>query len=1293
MHKNKTIQKLMTVMLSIIMAVGMIPVSVSAETDEVPDSLSKEITAFAELAADIAAQSVPLSTSKADLNLPETLRATVRPIASEDGDVTDYSETSSEADDSTNATSSTAIDIVESDVQTLDIQVTWEAVPSYSPETSGTYVFHPVCPQDYIIKEDLSLPIITVTVGVQSVMPTETGPTSQITFMDRFDKEETVTATKLTNSTTELPDGWYYATGNLCINSTLTVTGNAQIILTDGCNLTVTSSHTPSHNGAGINVWAGDYFTPKRSLTIYAQSEGTGTLNAYGDVNGAGIGGGTCQSAGNITIVGGTVNAYGKDEGAGIGGGQFGTGATVTIYGGTINAVGGKQTAAGIGGGTRGSGNKVYIHGGTINATGGNNGAGIGGGDFYNGGDVYIYGGTVNAAGGTYGAGIGGGYGGNGGNVIIDGGTVRAVGGSYGGKDIGGGWGLSPTLDGSIKNSHCENVYLNVLTLPDKANTPITDGSINNVTCVKSFNSLDPFHNYNNKAYGIKDVKTNSNSKLYFYLLASDDKELVSLTADNNTHHAIYSRGTTTVNETLYTSPHTWDDVQTFLDYMDEVTLDFSNFTTPENGMLYTFDVGSNKTVTLKGNGTQIKNIAFIFNESNNITIENINIMSADLNTGSNSSKKCYTPLYFTGKNNTLIIKGTNTITSQYGSAIGVPFYASLMITADSDNTNSILNAYSSDTSIAAIGNGYNQIHGRINIVNVTINTNNSLPGSYHHNSESSSNSNGSSSSVDIKTESVVSTLQTHPDQPITATAYVTATAGVNGIASVSVPEKTVTDAIAKAQVDAKIQEGTSNGVSVNLNFIMPKDSASLTATLFRNSLNDLVKAGVSTLEINSSSINVSFDLKALQEIQKQSNGNMTITINPVKSLSSGAATMIGTRPVYDITVRSIKDGKTVTISSFNDGGAIISIPYTPGKYESGTYLYGVYVDTKGNPSLVAGSAYDADTGTIIIPTGHLSVYGVGYTNPAAKFTDISSHWGKDDIDYVVGRGLFSGVSDNTFAPNNTMTRGMLLTVLGRLSNVDTKLHTSNSFIDVKADNTYRPYIEWAYQENIIQGIGNGKFEPNRTVTREEIAMIFANYAKATGYSLPIAREEKTYADVCDISDLYINSVKIMQQAGIMMGNTENRFNPKSSATRTEVSSMLHRYINLTIDPHTAQGWTLNDAGQYLYYKDGHILTGTQTIDSVKYFFETTGILKTCWVKDGDNWRYYSGNKMLIGWKDFESNDNKKTYYFTKDGIMVSEKWIQIDSKWYYFYHDGSLAVNAKIDGYKIDGNGVRKSQ
>ncbi|KAF5065726.1 S-layer homology domain protein [anaerobic digester metagenome] len=530
-------------------------------------------------------------------------------------------------------------------------------------------------------------------------------------------------------------------------------------------------------------------------------------------------------------------------------------------------------------------------------------------------------------------------------------------------------------------------------------------------------------------------------------------------------------------------------------------------------------------------------------------------------------------------------------------------------------------------------------------------------------------------------------TPEKKPNQPVTAATPVTATAGTNGAASASISDKVVSDAIAKAQADAKAQGKTANGISVELNITMPKGTASLTATLTRSSLDSLVSAGVSSLEINGSLVKVSFDKKALAEIQKQRSGNISIAIAPKTNLSDAAKKIIGTRPIYDITV-GYGSGKSV--STFGGGIATVYIPYILGKNEAVGGLYAVYVDEKGNATPIAGSAYDANSGCVIFTTPHFSQYGIGYTAPTAKFMDISTHWGKESIDYVVGRGIVSGITETTFAPDSPMTRGMLVTAFGKLEGVDTKTYTMSSFTDVKADSAYRPYIEWAYSKGIIQGIGNSQFAPDRAITREEIAVIFANYAKATSYTLPITREASVYADASSIGSAYRDAVKAMQQAGIMMGGSDNQFNPKGNATRAEVSSMLNRYIKLTINPATAQGWAQNDAGQYLYYKDGKALTGTQTIDGVKYFFNTDGTLKTGWVKDGDNWRFYSGKTMLVGFWDLGANGNNKTYYFTKDGLMISGKWLEIDGKWYYFNTDGSLAKSTKIDDYEVDANGVR---
>jgi hypothetical protein len=248
------------------------------------------------------------------------------------------------------------------------------------------------------------------------------------------------------------------------------------------------------------------------------------------------------------------------------------------------------------------------------------------------------------------------------------------------------------------------------------------------------------------------------------------------------------------------------------------------------------------------------------------------------------------------------------------------------------------------------------------------------------------------------------------------------------------------------------------------------------------------------------------------------------------------------------VTISYTENNGTKNIASLNHGSAQIAIPYKPGAGEDPASLFGVYIDESGNVQRIPGSYYDPVTGCIIIPTGHFSVYGVGYQSIAERFTDIKGHWAKESIEFVAGRGLFTGTSDTTFSPNASMSRGMLITVLGRLSGADTSGYTASSFTDVAAGKYYLPYIEWAYKKGIIGGVGDNRFAPDCDITREQMAVILQNYAKAEGIALPVKNAAEAFADDSSISGYAKAATASMQQATIMNGDQNNWFNPRAGA-------------------------------------------------------------------------------------------------------------------------------------------------
>lgn len=463
------------------------------------------------------------------------------------------------------------------------------------------------------------------------------------------------------------------------------------------------------------------------------------------------------------------------------------------------------------------------------------------------------------------------------------------------------------------------------------------------------------------------------------------------------------------------------------------------------------------------------------------------------------------------------------------------------------------------------------------------------------------------------------------------------------------IEDGTIKNAIEQAQSYAREHKKTTDGIAVVIDATTVKLD-SLEITLGRAALENLVSVGTENLEIKGAAASLSLDLEALKEILKNSQGDVTITIAPAKNLSHDVLSHLGGRPALNVTASYVRSGKKVEISDLGVGTATVSIAYTPVENQIINHLFGIYADEEGNVTTVPGSHYQPGSRCLVLTTNHLSVYGVGYNEPSAKFTDVSRHWSKQYVDYVVGRGLLSGTSASTFAPDAPMTRGMLVTVLGRMSNVDEEIYTKHSFTDVNKDMYYHPYVEWAYQNNIVRGTGNEQFTPDRPVTRQELAVVFENYSKATGYNLPIIHEKADYKDQYTIDDLCKKASVAMQQAGIMMGDGENKFNPQSSSTRGEIAAMLQRYIKLNINPATAQGWSVDDMGQYRYYKSGKAFVGWQEIEGVKYFFNADGVLTTGWIKDRESWRYYFNNEMVKGWREIEG----KKYYFNDDGTLQS---------------------------------------
>ena len=151
-----------------------------------------------------------------------------------------------------------------------------------------------------------------------------------------------------------------------------------------------------------------------------------------------------------------------------------------------------------------------------------------------------------------------------------------------------------------------------------------------------------------------------------------------------------------------------------------------------------------------------------------------------------------------------------------------------------------------------------------------------------------------------------------------------------------------------------------------------------------------------------------------------------------------------------------------------------------------------------------------------------------------------------------------NGVSANSFGPNATTNRAMIVTILYRLE--DTPAASSSGFTDVVSGSYYADAVNWAAANGIVNGVSATSFAPNTAVTREQMAAILYRYAQFKGYSVTASNSLNGYADASQLSSYAIAAMQWANAEGLITGSTSTTLNPAGNATRAEVATILMRF-------------------------------------------------------------------------------------------------------------------------------------
>ena len=345
---------------------------------------------------------------------------------------------------------------------------------------------------------------------------------------------------------------------------------------------------------------------------------------------------------------------------------------------------------------------------------------------------------------------------------------------------------------------------------------------------------------------------------------------------------------------------------------------------------------------------------------------------------------------------------------------------------------------------------------------------------------------------------------------------------------------------------------GAQSGVAVTVD---ATDPAVGTVVLAGRSIANACDAGAAALQVKFRSGTVTLDARALAALDLHK--DVAVSLASGASLNAAQQRALGSQAA----------AATLANASVLVDGAAASCP-------AGSVRAAVAVNAAddltawsladdGSISAVGG-AYDAGQRTYAFDVVN------GVTAIARfPFTDVvAGTWYYGAAAYAYNNGLFAGMTPTTFAPNATMTRAMLVSVLWRLAGAPAP-KAPNTFVDVPDGAWYTDAVTWAAENGVVSGIGGSRFDPSGFVTREQTAEILYNYAHSKGYDVSARADLTAFPDAASVSGWAEEALSWANAAGLINGTVRDGqtiLDPQGSASRAQVAMILMNYVEHVVN-------------------------------------------------------------------------------------------------------------------------------
>ncbi len=185
----------------------------------------------------------------------------------------------------------------------------------------------------------------------------------------------------------------------------------------------------------------------------------------------------------------------------------------------------------------------------------------------------------------------------------------------------------------------------------------------------------------------------------------------------------------------------------------------------------------------------------------------------------------------------------------------------------------------------------------------------------------------------------------------------------------------------------------------------------------------------------------------------------------------------------------------------------------------------------------------------------------VAETCPGDAFSDLNKDsWYHRYVDYVLRTGMMNGVNESEFAPGALTNRAMLVTVLYRLAGEPDMTGHESPFTDVSGEAWFAPAVIWAYENGLVNGVGDGLFAPGADLTREQMAAILFRFAGKEGYDTTARADLSAFTDGARLSPYAQDAMSWAVATGLINGRSETELAPGEGANRAELAAVLYRF-------------------------------------------------------------------------------------------------------------------------------------